>query len=576
MARLSKLAFHPVTLLLASVCACHFLLPFTDYVTQGDRWLMNWVTLKHFDYVNTIYSQTGRSFTGYYFGLFSHLPNLVGTLKLVGFLLCAATGLLVYAIAVRTRYATRLEALFLAVVAVTFPADKLIGGLMYSKSQACTCGFLLGVLLMLCAERRSGWRHWLFRLTALLPFLLSFLLEPLLVFYGGFLLLLLALCQRQQGLPWYRIPWGYWLRRPDVLCLPIVYWMLLNLDRPHGPYYNTWHRISFIFFEYGFFDRILSSYQSLGPVAFAPYVVISSFSASCLVALVAPVLLTAFVTMAAVRHIPRQEEAAGEGAGAAERVDTGRWFGLLAFGLMLFFLGTIVFAACGCNCVPWGDDRTRYACLAPLPLGVILVALGRAVLGRGDSRLRSGLSYAAGLGFAVLLVAWGVTWWDNYLSLEAVQIRDDAVFSKLHASAEVRDCSFYCVLNQYPIQRTIDDLNTWEWTYEETGRSREPRSIAWMAFPGCRPLTEKEARDYLWISTIPYALTTVDPAGKEGLVVIRKGPDNRFPLSVLNYLCLKHFRPGSVGAFLEGAVAVEFVPAPWGKVANERLAQAHH
>ncbi len=159
MDRLSKLAFHPVTLLLLTVLACHALLPFTDYRVQGDLWLMNWVKQKHFDYLNIIYSETGRSITGYYFGLFSGLPDMTATLKLVGFLLCAATGLLVYAIAVRTRYATRLEALFLAVVAVTFPADKLIGGLMYSKSQVCTFAFLLGALAMLTAERLSGLRH---------------------------------------------------------------------------------------------------------------------------------------------------------------------------------------------------------------------------------------------------------------------------------------------------------------------------------------------------------------------------------------------------------------------------------
>ena len=151
---------------------------------------------------------------------------------MLGFVLCAATGLLAYTIALRTRFVTRLEALVVAVVAVTFPADKLIGGLMYSKSQGCTCAFLLGVLLVLFAEQRSGLRHWMFRLAAVLPFFFSFLVESHLLFFGGFLWLLVLLRQRQQGRPWYRIPWGYCLRRADLLALPIIYWMgLTNFNR---------------------------------------------------------------------------------------------------------------------------------------------------------------------------------------------------------------------------------------------------------------------------------------------------------------------------------------------------------
>ncbi len=168
-------------------------------------------------------------------------------------------------------------------------------------------------------------------------------------------------------------------------------------------------------------------------------------------------------------------------------------------------------------------------------------------------------------------MVWGVAWWENYLLLQAVQIRDDAVFCKLHASPEARDCSAYCVLNQYPIQRTIDDLNTWEWTYEETGVSREPRSIAFMAHPFCRPLTEQEVKDFIWISTIPYALTSIDAGGKQGLVIIEKGADYRFPKGVFTYLYLKYRSPKRLGAFLDRAVNVEFVPAPWGAAADERL-----
>ena len=54
-------------------------------------------------------------------------------------------------------------------------------------------------------------------------------------------------------------------------------------------------------------------------------------------------------------------------------------------------------------------------------------------------------------------------------------------------------------------------------------------------------------------------------------MIIEKGADYRFPKGVFTYLYLKYCAPKRVGAFLDRAVNVEFVPAPWGTAAADRL-----
>ena len=68
----------------------------------------------------------------------------------------------------------------------------------------------------------------------------------MLMFYGGFFLLLLLVHQRQRGLSWYRIPFGYIVRRADYLALPFVCFAVKTYAfRPWGLYasYNGLIRV---------------------------------------------------------------------------------------------------------------------------------------------------------------------------------------------------------------------------------------------------------------------------------------------------------------------------------------------
>ncbi len=452
-----------------------------------------------------------------------------------------------YSVAVRTRFVTNLEALFLAVVAVAFPANKMLGGFLDSEPPLCTCLFLLAALLMLCAEQRSGIAHWLLRLLALFLFGCSFFTESHRLFFGAFLLLLVLIQQRDQGLPWYRLPWSYCFRRLDLLLLPVASWIIERSLAGPGPSTVSSTRPGLDF------QSIVAGYSSLPAVLFDPFLLFASLRVWQKMALVWSTLLTARLVTAFVRYYSRTQESE-----PTPGTNWSRSFALLLFGLVLLILATFPYVAVGRTFAPWGE-QTRDNALLPLPVAILLLAVGTVLPRRLGQPLRPGFS---GLAVVVCgcLAVWTLAWWNNYMMLQAVQIRNTAVLREVDANPEARACSVYGIRDEFPIPRASDDLTTWRWSYAESGVSGEPRSIAFLASPGARPLSEQEVKDFLRVSTMPYALTTINPAGKQGLVTFRPRPRFRTTTSVFVYLYLKYFEPERLGRFLDNVAEVEFVP----------------
>src|SRR5262249_43355541 len=168
-----------------------------------------------------------------------------------------------------------------------------------------------------------------------------------------------------------------------------------------------------------------------------------------------------------------------------------------------------------------------------------------------------------GLATGGCLLVWAAAWWHNYLSLQAVQVRNASLFRQLHALPAAGSCSVYCIHHQFRIPRTIDDLHTWLWSYYECGLAGEPRSIAFNGLPGGRSIPEEAVQKYIAETTIDYALTSIDSGGGQGIVVLRPGPGFRGISTSIRYLALKYFRPHKVEDFLRRVATVQFVPGPW-------------
>jgi hypothetical protein len=169
----------------------------------------------------------------------------------------------------------------------------------------------------------------------------------------------------------------------------------------------------------------------------------------------------------------------------------------------------------------------------------------------------------APLGMSLALILCVTTWWHNYLSLQAVKVRNESIMRHVDRNAAARDWSVFCINNELRIPRTMDETHSWIWSYTQCGLGGEPRSIAFNGVPSGPPIAEAAVRQYIEETTIPYALTAVNPAGKQGIVLVRKGQRfRRMTSASLRYLYLKYTRPDRLGAYLESLTEVRFVPLP--------------
>jgi hypothetical protein len=533
----------PVLILVLVTMACHALLPFTDYLCFDDLWMVNWVHNKHFDYLREIYSQHGST-TGYwYFSAFSFVENIGTTFKVIACILCFLNGWLVYRIGKRSGFLLGQEALFLGIVTIAFPAYKFNGGFIYSGYEVPLTVFLGAILLALHADAWSGWKHWLARGCVLLLFSFSFLMPSLLMFYGGFFCLLVLMRQRSQRLGWYHVPWDYCLAHIDLLLLPFFYWLCKTTLETTSGYYAGYNKPSFSI------AAILAGYRTLPAVLFDPVVVAFSFTpAMQLVLLVVSLLLVLGVLFWRRRLTARATVPSGHLGGTV---------GLLLFGLMLLVLGTAPYIAVKKFFSPWGVLST-YTPLIPIPLGIILLALVNAY-----RRLLPRLTAILPVGLSIALVLCATTWWDNYLALQALKVRNDSIMLNLHRNPASWDCMVFCYQNDFRIPRTTDDIHSWLWSYTECGVSGEPRSFAFNSLVNAT-IPKAEVKQSIDQSTIPYALAPVDPAGKQQLLLIQPGPGFQgIRSAALSYLYLKYFHPTGMPAYLESLTDVRFLPTPW-------------
>ena len=531
-------------ILAALTLICHAVLPFTDYVTYDDLYMINWVQRGDLDSLNTMYSMCGGQIGGAYFGAFAGLGDLVTPFKIAGVVFSLATGWLAWRVGIRCRFLTAGEALLVAAVAISFPAYKVKGGFVYSVYDWTPAVFLLATLLALRAEdtSRTATGHVARRVLALLLFAISFQMPSLLMFYGGFYWLYLLVHQRCTGREWFNLPWGFVARRADYLLLPFVYYVLKNALFPTWGNYAIYNKPELSL------PRFETAYRTLPGVLTDPFTLFAAYPVAVQGALAGAAAAIGLVGWLVLRA--RADQPAGPLGGTKTSA------GLFAFGLVLLVLGTFPYAAVGREFGPAGQGSS-YTPLIPLPMGILALGLVRMALRAGPSVAR--LLPAA---FAAVVVCWGAAWWHNYLTMQAVEARNQAVLAHLRAHPQARECSVYCVLNLYRVPRTFDNLHGWEWCYIECGTNRPPRSYAYNGLPDLTVTPPWFVRQSLEETTIGYSLPTVDVDGKQGILVVRPRASSP-PYTGFKYLANRYVRPGRLAPFLDRLVEIEFYPAPW-------------
>ncbi len=189
------------------------------------------------------FSQYGTPWLAYLHAAMGFCPAVLLGYRLLVFAALTVSSVLVYRIGVVSRYLTAEEALAVALLSLSYPADQAAVTIITMPYHLFYMVFLVGVLLALLAERMLAPSRLVWRIAALACFFASFTVASLLVFYMGFLLLLMAYARSLHGLSLrealLRIP----LRRLDFVLLPFLYWFIKNTWFAAYGTYATYNQI---------------------------------------------------------------------------------------------------------------------------------------------------------------------------------------------------------------------------------------------------------------------------------------------------------------------------------------------
>ena len=232
----------PYILIVAVTLVTHGLLLLNDGI-YWDDWL--WINLPGYtlnlNNVTSVYSQAGFLPT-YWIHLW--LSNVLG-FRWVEFVSLALVGILVYSISQETKLFSRCEGLFIALIVIAYPAFQTWIVFSTANYVFYYALFFLAAFLSLKAEKSVGVRHYGLRIVSLLLFILSYNFNSLLVFYFGFLILLVFFRGRTLSISWRQAVRQSLLHRLDYMLLPFLFWVVKQAFFPRYGIYVNYNQFTF-------------------------------------------------------------------------------------------------------------------------------------------------------------------------------------------------------------------------------------------------------------------------------------------------------------------------------------------
>ena len=329
-----------------------------------DSWyVQSWLLNKNWAVLNEFFGSVGMPIYGWLYAPFAFAPDIVFAFMLATVSCLLAQAVLTYFLGQRLAGMNPHESLCLALLAQAMPVftagqDYIMFFFVFMQTL-----FLAAALITVRVLEVEGWRHATLRIVAVLLFLASFYNAALLVFYGGFFVLLF--------LKWWRgcagaplaSAWKFVCLYPDFLLLPPVAWTLRNKLTPQFGWYETYNNpvenIHLILPSLqSFFQNVIPFHflQLIQWIAGNPVVTGIIVIGVIGMALRGPRFLT--VTRGSVAGWP-----------------------MFAFGLLLLFLAIFPFAAAGKGFSPRPiGEPSRYTILTALPLAILVFCFLRVIM----------------------------------------------------------------------------------------------------------------------------------------------------------------------------------------------------
>ena len=428
---LRRLNDHHIIILVGASLVVHGLLLLNDGVYY-DGW-GRYIHLVDKDWTNFNLWATesgGPPITIYLHWVMGYLPSFVFCYKLVSFLSITFSAILVYLICNELRVLSRTERLFIALLSLSYPAFQLSVDLIMMPYLLRYCLFLLACFMALRLDKTNGFRQYFLRVGSLALFVLSFATESFLVFYFGFLLVLILHARRERNIPPKHVFTRFLPHRMDYVLLPILYWVVDRVFFPSHGFYATYNAISFAP------SRIVSVYNA--SINNAVYAQIKG----SLEILLDHRLLALLVVFAVIALLWIRSTFRGGSIRSADK----KWdsYAVLLFGIVLLVLAIFPYAAVGSEARVHGYG-TRHALLVGLPMAIILVSATRLLFSR-NTRYISQCSLFL---LMILLLAFTLSSVTNYMSWQARWVKDRSVMVNLAELEGAEGISVFWVHDEY-------------------------------------------------------------------------------------------------------------------------------
>lgn len=524
------------TAIVVGVFLAHGLLLFNDGI-YWDGWIYySHLATRNWDLLYEPFRDAGYPLQAYMMWFIARLGDVTFSNRIVSFILIVFAGLFIFRISRESRQVNKQNSLAIAVLCTAYPVFQTAIAINIVPILASYTMFFLGVLLSLRSEQFDRWKHYGLRVGALLAFIISFVWRSFLVFYFGFLFLLLVYWLRVKGGS-VRNSWRYLLIRLDFALLPFLYWIFNGIVFPERDLYSNYNKFvssseafRFSFSEIVNFGILRQLNRAITELISHPWLWLF---------LILSIMLTKHIIFLMKRET------------RLDSLPTSPGWGLLGFGLILLVLGIFPYAIVG-KSVSLNDFASRNALLVSLPLAFILVALRQIVF---QNREMGGK-----LGWLILGSLWlgfALTSNNDYLSWQARWVKDRSLMMKLGQLDGAEKYSVYLVDDQYLLGGE-DNYRFYEWSSmfkqvwgDETRVGFDQRyfSPSWLAYH--KPYYTQQ-----------YNLSSLDPAGCQATLTILRGSSahSEFDL-VLHYFYYKFLRPQSMQAFLSGVTQIEIQPS---------------
>jgi hypothetical protein len=520
-------------LVLAVGLLAHGLVLLTDHLIWDGWWANADLGLPDAGILARQFADSGKPLEGWFLAPFRLLPSFDGRIaagKMAGVACWIASFVAMHVCLRRLARLSSPVALAISCLAVAAPVYEVLGDVSLAMYPACMLLFWCGWLLIAWSLDLRGPAAIACRVAAAALLFLSFNVNSLLVMHY-------AVAATFALLRWRDVPWSELrarvvraaLRYPEILALPVVFWIWKAVFTPTSGFYAAYNKPSFAL------PKLALGYAGVVLDLLAPMArdLVSS-----------PLwLLTAIAAGAAVwwRFSARD---AGQAAATATAAPSSGWR-LVACGLLLLAAAAFPYITVGQAIMAHGW-WSRSCVLFPLPIAMtvvgLLVAVNRSLL---PSQPAAWLAAAAAV--AVLFVG---DCWRNTLLMQAYGAKQTAIRRDLRELIDARSPAVIQLRDYFPIRYTNDFYPIAVWTFLaappnglptafvlETGGSvpgrtsvGDEQSVGPDGQPtftmGRLPISGTELERLIETETgMPYAMTNIRREGPHLLVGIGPAPN---------------------------------------------------